>query len=121
MANYTIFSDLNIVADLQRADNTVLVDIHVISNGHFGVLESALLFHEAGSDYALFSNDGKSADRDSCKVTSQNCSCLDNRLTLDHDFFRTLNENLSANLVSLACDKKSVFIIVQGVLLHHHT
>ena len=87
VANDTIFANLNIVADFEGTDDAVLVDVDVISNGHFGVLKSALLFHEAGSNHALLSYDGKSADRYSCKVTSQNSSCLDNGLSLDHYFF----------------------------------
>ena len=38
MPNHTILADLDIVSDLQRADNTVLIDVNVIPNGHFGVL-----------------------------------------------------------------------------------
>jgi hypothetical protein len=120
VSNDAIFANLNIIANFECADDAIFIDVNIVTDGHLGIFESPLLLHETRPDYALLSNNCKSSNRNSRKVTSEDCSCLDNGFALDHYFFRTFDKNLSGNFVALGGDKKPVFIIIQGVLLDHH-
>lgn len=70
VANYTILSNLYIITYLECTDDAILVDVHVVSNCHFGISETTLLFHIAGSDDTFFSYDCINAHWDLSKVSS---------------------------------------------------
>ena len=120
VANNTIFANLYIIANFKCTYYAILININIVSDSHLSILQPPLLFHEARPNDAFLPNNGKSSNRNSCKIASQDSPCLNNCFTLDHNFLRSFNQNLSRYFVSLRCDKKPIFIIIQGVLFDHH-
>ena len=63
VAHDAILSDLDVVPNLVCADDAILVDVHVVANGHLRISETTLLLDIARPDHTLLSNDGINAHR----------------------------------------------------------
>ena len=120
MSNNTILSNLYIVSNFQGTYDTVLVNVHVVTDAHFYVLETSLCLLIWWANNTFFSNDNVLTYGYLCEITSQHWSSLNNGFSFDHYFVRTFYQNLSANFVSFWCYEKPLFIIKKRMLLNHH-
>ena len=85
MADDAVAAYLNVVSNLQRVDDTLLVDIDAITDRHLQVAMAALVLLVSGPDDALLANDRMQADLDLSKVATHNCARLNNRFSVDVD------------------------------------
>ena len=115
-----ILANLYVVSDLLGANDTVFVDVNIVTNDHLGVSQTALLLYVTRSNDTLFTDNRVDAHRDLCEVTSQHGARLYDCLAIDEDLFGTLDKHLTTDLVSLGCDEEPFRIVEKGMLLNHH-
>lgn len=70
MAYDTVFADLNIVPNLERAYDAIFFNVDVVSNAHFGVLQSISRFCIARPYNTFFTDDNKETHFNRSQISS---------------------------------------------------
>lgn len=87
VANYTILAYLDAVSYLKSTNDTISVNVHVVSYSHFGVFQLAVLLHVRGPDDTLLTNHGVKTNVNLSKITSKDGTSLYDSLAFNHNFF----------------------------------